>query len=106
MFKGFVCKKEITINDIRLTTSEDIPYMFKPRYCLNPRNCIKFIAYNPFALKERDAANALSRLEEKYLVKVVQLYFKVPKEFNRIIGYSIIGNVLPNNYKLIDCTDD
>ena len=101
-----IYKINIYINEIKLTTSEDIPLMYKGEYVTAKDVYIKFLHYVPWNYN-KEIYNILNKLEEKYLVKLIHKEFPhIPDKFNRIIEYHSTQNCPAIYKKLIDCTND
>ena len=103
--KKRISELTISIHNIKLTTSEDLPLMCKSIFSLDSRTYIRFIHYSDWNY-DRNVWKTIIRLEEKYLIKVIHERCKsVPKYFNRIMSYDI-DNSETNIKRLIDCTND
>jgi hypothetical protein len=99
-----IYKNDVYINKIILTTSEDVPLMYKPIFTTREDIYIKVSIYTPWGYN-KEIYNTLAKLEEKYLVKVIHEIFKsIPKKFNRIVRYNLIQYI--PSAKIIDCTND
>ena len=95
----------VYIHNIKLTTSEDIPYMYKSIYTINPNIYIKFRKFYLFNYNKK-LNRVIWKLEEEFLIELIHRNFPhIPKKFNKLIGYNYSDN--PSNIKkIINCINE
>ena len=98
-------KVVIYIYNIKLTTSEDIPFMWRKKCVCITDKYFKIIHYTTY-LKNKEVENVLRKLEEKYLVKLLHTYYSLPKDINRLVSYDVDMGPTKKNFKVIDYTND
>ena len=93
----------VYVHNVVLTTNDDIPYMYKPRYRINENIYLKFKQFRSWNYDE-NVFQTILKMEEMFLVKAIHCEFpKIPKEFNRLVSYDLVHRIPKNFKKVINC---